>query len=385
MTDYPAPPASAPATDSGALSGIRIVDFSRVLAGPYATMLLSDFGAEVIRLERPGVGDDTRGWGPPWYRGESTYFLGLNRNKTSVAFDLTDEADRATARELIAGADVVVENFKPGTLERFGFGYEQLAADRPALIYCSVTGFGSGKGAHLPGYDLIAQATGGLMSITGHPETGPAKVGVAMIDAITGLHAALGIQTALIHRLRTGEGQRVEVNLLSSALASLTNQVSGHLLTGNVPGLMGNAHPSVAPYQPVRTADRPLAIAAANDKQFAALCRALGRPELAVDPRYRTNTDRVTHREELIADLESVFRTRGADHWFDALVAAGVPAGPINDIGQAVALAESLGLDPVVLPADEPEGAGVAQIRNPIRLSRTPATYRTNPPKLPTR
>lgn len=372
-------------TEPGALSGMRIVDFSRVLAGPYATMLLSDFGAEVIRLERPGVGDDTRGWGPPWYEGESTYFLGLNRNKTSVAFDLTSEADRAMARELISGADVVVENFKPGTLERYGFGYEQLAAEHPALVYCSVTGFGSGKGAHLPGYDLIAQATGGLMSITGHPESGPAKVGVAMVDAITGLHAALGIQTALIHRLRTGQGQRVEVNLLSSVLASLTNQVSGHILTGNVPKLMGNAHPSVAPYQPVATADRPLAIAAANDKQFIALCRALGRPELAEDPRYRSNTDRVTHREALIEDLENVFRTRDADHWFTALVDAGVPAGPINDIGQAVTLAESLGLEPVVLPDDEPEGRGIAQVRNPIRLSRTPATYRTNPPKLPVR
>ncbi|MFF3574252.1 CaiB/BaiF CoA transferase family protein [Nocardia jiangxiensis] len=372
-------------TEPGALTGMRIVDFSRVLAGPYATMLLSDFGAEVIRLERPGVGDDTRGWGPPWYEGESTYFLGLNRNKTSVAFDLTSETDRAMARELISGADVVVENFKPGTLERYGFGYEQLAAEHPALVYCSVTGFGSGKGAHLPGYDLIAQATGGLMSITGHPETGPAKVGVAMVDAITGLHAALGIQTALIHRLRTGQGQRVEVNLLSSVLASLTNQVSGHILTGNVPKLMGNAHPSVAPYQPVATADRPLAIAAANDKQFIALCRALGRPELAEDPRYRSNTDRVTHREALIEDLENVFRTRDADHWFTVLVDAGVPAGPINDIGQAVALAESLGLEPVVLPDDEPEGRGIAQVRNPIRLSRTPATYRTNPPKLPVR
>lgn len=373
------------ATAPGALSGIRIVDFSRILAGPYATMLLSDFGAEVTRLERPNVGDDTRGWGPPWHEGESTYFLGLNRNKRSIAFDLTSEADRAMAHELIAEADVVVENFRPGTLERYGFGYEQLAADHPALVYCSVTGFGSDKGAHLPGYDLIAQATGGLMSITGHPDTGPAKVGVAMVDAITGVHAALGIQTALIHRLRTGEGQRVEVNLLSSVLASLTNQVSGHILTGNVPGLMGNAHPSIAPYQPVHTADRPLAVAAANDKQFGALCHALHRPALIDDPRFRTNTDRSTHREALIEELEDVFRTQGADHWFSVLVDAGVPAGPINDIGQAIDFAENLGLSPVVMPSDEPQGTGVAQVRNPIRLSRTPATYRTNPPKLPTR
>ncbi|KAA9150223.1 CoA transferase [Amycolatopsis acidicola] len=368
---------------TGALDGFRIIDFSRVLAGPYATMLLGDFGAEVIRLERPGVGDDTRQWGPPWHEGEATYFLGLNRNKRSLGFDLTDEHDRAEVRKLIATADVVVENFKPGTMERYGLGYEQLKAEFPGLVFCSVTGFGSGKGAHLPGYDLIAQATGGLMSITGHPDTGPQKVGVALVDAITGLHAAIGIQTALIHRLRTGEGQYVEVNLLSSALASLTNQITGHILTGSVPGLMGNAHPSVCPYQPVMTADRPLAVAAANDKQFRALARALGREELADDDRYSTNTARVAHREELIKELESVFRTRDADHWFSVLVEAGVPNGPINDLGQAVALAEELGLDPVVHPTDEPEGEGVAQIRNPIRLSATPAVYRTNPPKLP--
>ncbi|MCF8588936.1 CoA transferase [Gordonia sp. HY285] len=373
------------ATTPGALTGIRIVDFSRVLAGPYATMLLSDFGAAVTRLERPNVGDDTRGWGPPWHEGESTYFLALNRNKTSIGFDLTSEADRAMAHEMIAEADVVVENFRPGTMERYGFGYEQLAAENPGLVYCSVSGFGSDGGAHLPGYDLIAQATGGLMSITGHPETGPAKVGVAMVDAITGLHAAMGIQTALIHRLRTGEGQRVEVNLLSSVLASLTNQVSGHIITGNVPGLMGNAHPSVAPYQPLNTADRPLAVAAANDRQFAALCRSLGLPELIDDPRFDTNANRVINCTELVESLETVLRTDTADHWFAVLGDADVPAGPINDIGQAIEFADSLGLSPVVEPSDEPAGTGVAQIRNPIRLSKTPPTYRTNPPKLPTR
>lgn len=369
----------------GALAGIRIIDFSRVLAGPYATMLLADLGAEVIKLERPGVGDDTRAWGPPWHEGESTYYLGLNRNKQALGFDLASPADRAHVRELLATADVLVENFKPGTLERYGFGYDQLAEALPHLVYCSVTGFGSGKGAHLPGYDLIAQASGGLMSITGHPGSGPAKVGVAIIDAITGLHAALGIQAALIHRMRTGLGQRVEVNLLSSALASLTNQVSGHILTGNVPGLLGNAHPSVAPYQPVACADRPLAVAAANDRQFRALARALDREELADDSRFATNTARVANRETLIKELEDAFRTRDADYWFEVLVAHGVPAGPINDIGQAVALAQELGLEPVVYPDQEPAGHGVAQIRNPIRLSRTPPRYRTSPPRLPAR
>ena len=371
-------------TTPAALDGVRIVDFSRVLAGPYATMLLADFGAEVIKLERAGVGDDTRAWTPPVYKGEATYFLALNRNKRSIAVDLGDPGDRARIRELVATADVVVENFKPGTMERYGFGYEELHRHFPALIYCSVTGFGSAGGAHLPGYDLIAQATSGLMSITGHPGNGPQKVGVALVDAITGLHATIGIETALIHRMRTGEGQRVEVNLLSSALASLTNQISANILTGAIPGLMGNAHPSVAPYQPVMTADRLLCIAAATDAQFRSLTTALGRAELASDPRYLSNADRVAHREELIADLEEVFTTRGADHWFKVLVDHGVPAGPINNLEQAVGLATELGLEPVVLPSEEPDGEGVPQVRNPIRMSLTPATYRTNPPSMPT-
>ncbi|HWC79985.1 MAG TPA: CoA transferase [Pseudonocardiaceae bacterium] len=372
------------ATDSqpGALDGVRVLDLSRVLAGPYATMLLADFGARVIKVERPGGGDDTRGWGPPWLDGEATYYLAANRNKSSLAIDLTDEADRAALRELVDSCDVLVENFRPGALAAYGLGHEQLAPTHPGLIYCSITGFGSGGGAHLAGYDLIAQAVGGLMSVTGHPETGPAKAGVALVDVITGLHAAIGIQAALRHRERTGEGQRVEVNLLSSLLSALTNQSSAHLLTGAVPSAMGNRHPSITPYEPLATADRPLAVAATTERQFRILVTAIGRPELAQQQRFASNAERVAHRAELIEELERTFTTRSAEHWFGLLSAQGVPCGPINDLGQAFAFAESLGLAPIARPEPDADGRQIAGVRNPITLSRTPAIYRRSPPTL---
>lgn len=238
----------------GALEGVRIADFSRVLAAPYATMLMADLGAEVIKVERPDGGDETRAWGPPWSdEGESTYFLSVNRNKTSRVLDLRDEADRQVALELVAGCDVVVENFRSGTMERLGLGYDELSARHPGLVYCSVTGFGSGAGADLPGYDLVAQAVGGLMSVTGSDDSGPTKSGVALVDIVTGLHATIGILAALRHRDRTGEGQRVEVNLLSSVLSALSNQASTHAVTGAVPRAMGNLHPSIAPYEVLAT------------------------------------------------------------------------------------------------------------------------------------
>jgi len=370
-----------PGNQPGALDGVRIIDLSRVLAGPHATMLLADLGAEVIKVERPGAGDDTRTWGPPWFDGEATYFLSANRNKTSIPLDLTRDEDRARLRELIAAADVFVENFRPGTLDKYGLGYGQLASANPGLVYCSITGFGSGGGAHLAGYDLIAQAAGGLMSITGHPETGPAKVGVAVVDVITGLHAAIGIQAALRHRDATGKGQLVEVNLISSLLSALSNQASAHVLTGAVPIALGNAHPSVAPYQPIATADRPLAVAATTDRQFKILVSAIGRTELASDVRFASNALRVAHRVELIDALEQTFMTQSADYWFSLLSARGVPCGPINDLAQAFQLAIDLGLEPVVDGASDGTRK-IAQVRNPISMSLTPATYRLPPPKL---
>jgi crotonobetainyl-CoA:carnitine CoA-transferase CaiB-like acyl-CoA transferase len=363
----------------GALDGVRVADFSRVLAAPYATMLLADLGAEVIKVERPDGGDETRAWGPPWSDGESTYFLSVNRNKTSRVMDLRTEDGRREALELVDSCDVVFENFRAGTMERFGLGYEQLSQRDPGLVYCSVTGFGPHEGADLPGYDLVAQAVGGLMSVTGSDEGGPTKVGVALVDVVTGLHAAIGVLAALRHRERTGQGQRVEVNLLSSVLSALTNQASTYLTTGQVPALMGNRHPSIAPYEVLQTADRPLAVAAANDKLYALLVDGMGRPDLREDPRFRTNKDRVAHRQVLVAELEDALRQHSADHWFEKLSALGVPCGPINDIGQAFALAEHLGLRPTT-EVESPGRAPVRTVSHPISLSATPATYRAAPP-----
>ncbi|MFF0772947.1 CaiB/BaiF CoA transferase family protein [Nonomuraea wenchangensis] len=359
----------------GALDGLLVADFSRVLAGPYATMLLADLGAEVVKVERPGAGDDTREWGPPYGPGgEATYFLGVNRNKRSIALDL--RADAEVARALAARADVLVENFRPGTMDRLGLGYDALRELNPGLVYCSITGFGSGAGAGLPGYDLIAQAVGGLMSVTGDPDGPGTKAGVALVDVITGLHAALGVMAALRHRERTGEGQRVEVSLLSSLLSALTNHASAYAAAGVVPRAMGNRHPSIVPYEVFETADRPLVIAAGNDRQFQTLCHVLGRPDLAADPRYATNAGRVTARADLVDELNAALRGRPADAWFELLTAAGVPCGPINDLSAAFALAADLGLEPAV------DLDGVGQVANPIRLAETPPSYRRRPPAL---
>ncbi|MFM1965841.1 MAG: hypothetical protein RL134_1566 [Actinomycetota bacterium] len=363
---------------TGPLDGIVVADFSRVLAGPYATMLLGDLGAEIIKVERPGHGDDTRAWGPPYtQQGLSTYFAGVNRNKSTRVIDLGTPEGRDEARAIALGADVLVENFKPGALDRMGLGYADLARAHRGLVYCSITGFGSGAGSELPGYDLLVQAMGGLMSITGPGPGEPTKAGVALVDVITGLHATVGILAALRHRDATGEGQRVEVNLLSSLLSALVNQASGYVAAGVVPGILGNAHPSISPYDVFATADRPLVIAVGNDGQFAALVTELGAPELARDPDYATNPDRVAHREQLKARLEGLLASYGADEWQRRITGAGVPCGPINDIAQAFGLAASLGLDPVV------DVDGTPTVAHPITLSRTPATYRSGPPDLP--
>lgn len=365
---------------SGALGDLVIADFGRVLAGPYATMLLADLGAEVVKVERPGAGDDTRHWGPPWVGDESTYFLGVNRNKQSVAIDLSTPEGIDEARDLIARADVVVENFLPGTMDRLGLGYEQARQINPDIVYASITGFGGNN--NLPGYDLLVQAVGGLMSITGPDAGTPTKVGVAVVDVITGMHAALGILAALRHRDRTGDGQRVEVNLLSSLLSALTNQTSGYVAAGVVPKAMGNRHPSIAPYEMFQTADRPFVLAVGNDRQFASLVTVLGAPELAADDRFTTNAARVSHRDELAKILDGLLGANTADAWFDALTEARVPCGPLNDIADAVALADRLGLAPVVEIDDPRRDAPTRHIANPIRLSATPATYRTSPPRL---
>ncbi|MEU3622192.1 carnitine dehydratase [Amycolatopsis coloradensis] len=366
-----------------ALGPLRVLDFSRVLAGPFATMLLADLGATVVKVERPGTGDDTRSWGPPYdASGQATYFQSVNRNKTSVALDLGDPDDLAKARALALEADVVVENFRPGVMDRLGLGPAPLRAANPGLVYCSVTGFGSGGGAALPGYDLLIQAVGGLMSITGDPAGEPQKVGVALVDVLAGLFASVGILAALRHRDRTGEGQRVEIDLLSSLLAALVNQGSAYTSGGTVPARMGNRHPSIAPYELVPCADHEIALAVGNDRQFAALCEVIGLPELADQPRFATNPARVEHRVELRRLLEEQLARRPAAGWATDLSAAGVPAGEVNDVAGAFALAERLGLNPTVdLP--RPDGSSVRLTRNPIGLSATPPRYETAPPDDP--
>jgi crotonobetainyl-CoA:carnitine CoA-transferase CaiB-like acyl-CoA transferase len=368
-----------PEPATGPLAGLLVADFSRILAGPYATMLLADLGAEVIKVESPG-GDDTRTWMPPVRDGVSTYYLGINRNKRSIALDLRVPEDLAVARELAARADVLIENFKPGGLRRFELDYGSVAAGNPGVIYASITGFGRGAGAALPGYDLMVQAISGLMSLTGDPAGPPYRAGISVFDVMTGMHAIIGILAALHHRDASGRGQHVEVNLLSSALSGLVNHSSAYVAGSVVPYRMGNAHPSLFPYEPLPTADGELIVIAGNDGQFTKLCHVLGLPELVDDPRFAHNRDRTANREQLRPLLVERLRTRSKDDWFRALIAAGVPCAPINTIDGGVALADELGLDPVVNVGD---GANaVPSVRNPITFSATPPRYQLPPPRL---
>ena len=361
------------------LSGVLVADFGRILAAPYATMLLADLGADVIKVEQPATGDDTRAWGPPHAQGEATYYLSVNRNKRSLTLDLRDERDRRRAAELVRRADVLFENFRPATMEKYGLDYDRARTLNPGLVYCSVTGFGAD--ADLPGYDLLVQAVGGLMSVTGPAPGQPVKTGVAVVDVLTGLHATIGVLAALRHREATGEGQHVEVNLLSCLLSSLVNQSGGYTLAGKVPGILGNRHPSIAPYEVFRAADRPLVVAVGNDRQFAALCQGLDAPDLAADPRFTTNTDRVAHADELAGRLGASLSARTAADWCGRLTPLGVPCGPVNDLAQAFDLAEQFGLRPrTTLSA--PDGPPMDLVSNPIGLSGTPPRYERRPPRL---
>ncbi|GAA1007243.1 CoA transferase [Acrocarpospora pleiomorpha] len=360
---------------SGPLAGILVADFSRVLAGPYATMLLGDLGAEVVKVESPG-GDDTRNWLPPVRGDVSTYYLGINRNKRSVVLDLKDDSDLVLARELAARADVMIENFKPGGLARYGLDYAAVSAGNRGVVYASISGFGTAGGAGLPGYDLIVQAVSGLMSLTGDPGGSPYRAGISVFDVMTGLHAVSGVLAALYERAGSGVGQHVEVNLLSSALSGMVNHSSAVVAGGVVPFRMGNAHPSLFPYEPLPAKDGELVIAAGNDGQFRKLCDVLGVPELADDPRFARTADRTANREELRPLLVARLEARDRADWFRELSAVGVSCGPINTVGEGLELATDLGLGPVVSPG------GVPSVRNPIGLSRTAASYRLPPPGL---
>jgi crotonobetainyl-CoA:carnitine CoA-transferase CaiB-like acyl-CoA transferase len=362
------------------LSGLLVADFSRVLAGPYCTMLLADLGADVIKVESP-AGDDTRRWTPPETTdGVSTYYMAINRNKRSVALDFAREADLTAARELARRADVLVENFKPGGLAKFGLDYESVRSGNASIIYASISGFGSGGGSHLPGYDLMVQAMSGLMSLTGDPGGPPYRSGISVFDVIAGLHTTIGILAALNYRASTGAGQHVQASLMASALSGMVNQTSAYAAAGVTPFRMGNAHPSLYPYEPLPTGEGDLIITAGNDAQFRKLCDVLGAPQLADDPRFARNADRTANRDELRPLLTELLAKRTAADWFGALIAVGVPCGPINTVDQGIAFAAEIGLDPVVTA-----GSGATArptIRHPLTFSATAPRYDLPPPAL---
>lgn len=366
----------------GALDGLLVVDLTRVLAGPYATMLLADFGARVIKVEQPGRGDESRHWGPPFTAdGESAYYLSVNRNKQSLTLDLKHEAGREILRTLVRRADIVVENFKVGTMEALGLGYPALAAFNPGLIYCAITGYGqTGPYRHRPGYDTVIQAQGGIMSVTGPPEGEPFKVGVAVVDITAGLYAATSILAALHHRERTGEGQFVDIALFDVQLGWLANVASAYLVSGQSPGRHGNAHAAIVPYQPFPTADGRLMLAVGNDGQFAALCQVLGHAEWAEDSRFATNPARVEHRAHLLPMLEATFRTLPTHEWIELLLEAGVPCGPVNDI--PAALADPQATARAMVQAVRGTGAELRTVGPVPKLSATPPTIRSAPPAL---
>jgi crotonobetainyl-CoA:carnitine CoA-transferase CaiB-like acyl-CoA transferase len=361
------------------LTGVRVVDFSRILAGPLVTQTLAEFGASVIKIEHPDHGDDTRSWGPPFWGEVATYFTAVNKGKQSIALDLRDDADSALAVRLIEQADVVVENFRPGVMERFGFDYNRVSELNSRLVYCSISGFGrEGDGADLPGIDLLIQAMAGWMHVTGQADGPPTKVGMAVADVVAGLYATVGVLAALAERSATGRGRQVEVSLFESALAGLVNLGSGFLLSGSDHHREGNRHPSIAPYEPVQASDRAFVLAAVNDSLFARTCDVIGRPDLPSDPRFRTNPDRRRNADELIPELDRSFGTRPAREWIRRLRTAGIPAGELNTVGEAFEFAEQLGLDIVGRVGK----GGFAGVRSPVRFGGSPRLDLAPPPTL---
>ncbi len=359
-----------------------MLDLSRILAGPVCTQILADLGAEVWKLESPW-GDDTRRWGPPFQKGESAYYLSANRGKKSVAVNLKDPRGQALARELAARADVLVENFKAGTLARYGLDYASLAPLNPGLVYCSITGFGqTGPRAQEPGYDVALQGITGIMSITGEPDGPPVKVGVAWIDVLTGLYAAIGILAALWERASSGKGQHIDLALFDVGLASLVNQAQAYLMTGKVPGRLGSAHPQIVPYQAFQAQDKWFILAVGNDEQYRRMTEAIQHPELWEDPRFKTNAGRVAHREALVARLAAIFRTRPRQAWLEAFHQAGVPATPVNDLAEAFADPQAAARG-VLWRVPHPTLGALSLVANPLQfMSRTPAAPAGPPPLL---
>jgi crotonobetainyl-CoA:carnitine CoA-transferase CaiB-like acyl-CoA transferase len=389
MTD----PTTTNAALPTALGHIRVLDLSRVLAGPWCSQNLADLGADVIKIERPGVGDDTRAWGPPYAQdaagnstSEAAYYLSANRGKRSVTVDIASAEGQALVRELARHSDVVLENFKVGHLKRFGLDYASLKAVKPDLVYCSITGFGQdGPYAHRAGYDFLIQGMGGLMSVTGErddlPGGGPQKAGVALTDLMTGMYATVAVLAALTHRDRTGEGQHIDMALLDTQVAMLANMGSNYLNSGKAPKRWGNAHANIVPYQTFACADGHLIVAVGNDGQYQKFVEAGGRPELAADPRFLTNPLRVKHRDTLVPILAGMVRTRGRDEWIELLEAAGVPCGPINDIGDVFANPQVKARG-VAIDLPHPVAGTVKLVRSPMKMSATPATSDRAPPLL---
>lgn len=377
----------------GALNGIRVLDLSRVLAGPWCGQILADLGAEVIKVERPKLGDDTRSWGPPWMKDnsgqdtqEAAYYQSTNRNKLSVAIDIASPEGQELIKALIQDSDVVIENYKAGSLKKYGLDYAALSAINPGLVYCSITGFGqNGPRAEEPGYDFIIQGMGGLMSITGEkddlPGGGPQKVGVAFSDLATGLYSTIAIQAALLNRHETGLGQYIDMALLDVQIATMANQGMNYLSSGNIPKRYGNAHANIVPYQVFKAADREFIIACGNDTQFIQLCSSIGLADLPNDPRFRRNADRIRYREEIIGILSQHFLSKSADEWVAAIHAAKVPVGVINNLEQAFQEPQVQARE-MLVEMQHPQREKLTVIGSPIKLSRTPVEYKTAPPLL---
>jgi crotonobetainyl-CoA:carnitine CoA-transferase CaiB-like acyl-CoA transferase len=366
----------------GPLAGLRVLDLSRILSGPFATMILADLGADVIKLENPAGGDDTREWAPPYQGDQSAYFLSINRNKRGIAVDLKSDEGRKIAQSLAEQADVLVENFRPGAAARLGLGYEELSARNPRLIYASISGFGqTGPDAQLPGYDAIAQAIGGLVSVTGEPEGQPVRVGAPVADLGAAMWAAIGVLAALHARAATGRGDWIDISLLDGQIAWLTYVAGGYFATGVVPRRYGSAHPTIVPYQALRTGDGYLMVAVGNDALWRRFAPLVGLPELAGDPRFATNPDRVVHRTELIPLLEAALASRGSAAWAEAMAQAGIPAGPINTVDQALAQRQVVARD-MVLTTEHPTAGTLRMPGSPIKLSHHDATIRRPPPLL---
>ncbi len=374
----------------GPLTGVRILDLSRILAGPTATQLMGDLGADVIKVEQPGRGDDTRAWGPPFVKDadgndtcESAYYLSSNRNKRSVTIDISKPGGQALVRRLAGRSDILIENFKVGGLEKYGLSYERMKDDFPRLVYCSITGFGqTGPNATRPGYDFLAQAMGGLMSLTGEPDGGPLKVGIGIADIMCGMYAAVAVLAALRHRDLAGTGQHVDLGLVDTQVAWLINEGVNYMISGRVPRRMGNAHANVIPYQAFATSDGTVVIAVGNDAQFARFAEFAGVPELADDPRFRTNADRIVNRDALIGLLEPIISHHPTSHWLDGLKGVGVPSGPVNTIDQVFADPQVLERGMKIHMDHAQAPGGVDLIGNPIKLSETPVSYRRAPPVL---